>query len=133
MAPEVPIPILAFLFVLAAITIFSLAAAFQNHRKPSNEEPAMMTKGTDLRKKELKTKKREKPAPAPAPEPSPTKGELESAARKTGISVAILQSWLEEKKVSRSKETSIKEFYRILGELEKPSGKKLAMRQARPS
>ncbi len=125
--------VLAVLFEGGAVTAFLLLKAYGNDGKASNDIPVPAPAVQELPRTDRRAKKTDKEAPAPAHEKAPTKKEIESAAKKAGIKVTSLQKWLDEKRGSASKETSMKEFYRILGELEKPSGKKLAVRQARPT
>ena len=60
----------------------------------------------------------------PLPQTPKRNPDLESAARSAGISVATIQSWVDEKTGKTSKDSSRRSLYKILDDLEKREGVK---------
>ena len=54
----------------------------------------------------------------------PSQEELESAARRAGISFNSIERWVAEKKKTASKDTSLRDLYRILQDLEQSGERK---------
>ena len=131
--PILGVFVIAYL-VVTLVFLFRERAKFSNPSgKVSDLEEGMSQAKRRTRKKgaeaspktgDLGTSQEQTTVPELMPLPQTPKRNpyLESAARSAGISVATIQSWVDEKTGKTSKDSSRKSLYKILDDLEKGEG-----------